>query len=156
MDYSIIFCSDVLVSHIENLPYHNNDITHRCFLCLIWFVFHMLQFIDYFKNCLFLNHELKIVIFTGGTKRGDRERAPIHMPMIRLETVENHWMYCLINAFWQFYSENICDSGRNQTFNLWGTDPLSSKASSTEQLFLRRTESSYYKSSTIISNLSLS
>ncbi len=27
---------------------------------------------------------------------GDGEGAPIHMPMIRLETVENHRMYCLM------------------------------------------------------------
>ncbi len=27
---------------------------------------------------------------------GDREGAPIHMPMIRLETVENHLLYCLM------------------------------------------------------------
>ncbi len=30
------------------------------------------------------------------TEQGDREGAPIHMPMIRLETVENHRMYCLM------------------------------------------------------------
>ncbi len=29
-------------------------------------------------------------------ERGDREGAPIHMLMIRLETVENHRMYCLM------------------------------------------------------------
>ncbi len=28
--------------------------------------------------------------------QGDREGAPIHMPMIRLETVENHQKYCLM------------------------------------------------------------
>ncbi len=27
---------------------------------------------------------------------GDGEGVPIHMPMIRLETVENHRMYCLM------------------------------------------------------------
>ncbi len=27
---------------------------------------------------------------------GDEEGAPIHMPMIRLETVEDHQMYCLM------------------------------------------------------------
>ncbi len=29
-------------------------------------------------------------------ERGDGEGAPIHMPMIRLGTVENHRMYCLM------------------------------------------------------------
>ncbi len=30
------------------------------------------------------------------SEQGDREGAPIHMPMIRLETVENHRKYCLM------------------------------------------------------------
>ncbi len=30
------------------------------------------------------------------TGRGDGEGAPIHMPMIRLETAEHHRMYCLM------------------------------------------------------------
>ncbi len=29
-------------------------------------------------------------------RMGDGEGAPIRMPMIRLETVENHRMYCLM------------------------------------------------------------
>ncbi len=31
---------------------------------------------------------------------------------------------CQEDAFRQFYIEKIRDSGRNQTYNLWGTDPL--------------------------------
>ncbi len=36
------------------------------------------------------------MIVSYNAERGDGEGAPIHMPMIRLENVENHRMYCLI------------------------------------------------------------
>ncbi len=34
---------------------------------------------------------------------------------------ENHRMYCLMPSD-NFYSEKLRDSGRNRTYNLWGTD----------------------------------
>ncbi len=36
------------------------------------------------------------MIVSYNAEQGDGEGAPIHMPMIRLETAENHRMYCLI------------------------------------------------------------
>ncbi len=36
------------------------------------------------------------MIVSYNAERGDGEAVPIHMPMIRLETVENHRMYCLM------------------------------------------------------------
>ncbi len=52
-----------------------------------------------FSNCL-LNPttcvDAVIRTVSYNTKRGDGEGAPIHVPMIRLETFENHRMYCLM------------------------------------------------------------
>ncbi len=41
-------------------------------------------------------HGCSHLIVSYNAERGDREEAPIHMPMIRLKTVENHRMYCLM------------------------------------------------------------
>ncbi len=54
---------------------------------------------------------------------GDGEGVPIHMPMIRLETVEKHRMYCLMPSDNFIVKKSGTQAGIEPT-TFGGTDPL--------------------------------
>ncbi len=62
--------------------------------------------------------EVEVGVCTQQTsvERGDGEGAPIHMPIVKFETVENHRMYCLMPSA-DSCSDKIRDSGRNRAYN---------------------------------------